>query len=93
MNSYLFEVAAKNAVIKTIEENHSEIYTIDQIHTVWFTHILGFKKGIFIDAGKMTGENNRIYEVTYDRDKKVLYVDEYDKVENVVITEIDTVVH
>lgn len=93
MNSYLFEVAAKNAVIKTVKENHSESFTIDQIHMVWFAHIMGFKKGIFIDAGKVAGENNRIYEVTYDRDKKALYVDEYDKVNNTVITKMDFDVH
>ena len=93
MNSYLFEVAAKNAVIKSVKENHSESFTIDQIHMVWFAHIMGFKKGIFIDAGKVAGENNRIYEVTYDRDKKALYVDEYDKVNNTVITKMDFEVH
>ena len=93
MNSYLFEVAAKNAVIKTVKENHSESFTVDQIHMVWFAHLMGFKKGIFIDAGKVAGENNRIYEVTYDRDKKALYVDEYDKVNNTVITKMDFEVH
>ena len=93
MNSYLFEVAAKNAVIKTVKENHSESFTVDQIHMVWFAHLMGFKKGIFIDAGKVAGENNQIYEVTYDRDKKALYVDEYDKVNNTVITKMDFEVH
>ena len=93
MTSYLFEVAAKNAVIKTVKENHGESFTIDQIHMVWFAHLLGFKKGIFIDAGKVAGKNNRIYEVTYDRDKNALYVDEYDKVENTVITEMDFIAH
>lgn len=89
MTSYEFEVAAKNAVIKAIKEMHDEDFPIEQINMVWFAHLLGFKKAILIDAGA----NNRLYEVTYNRDKNEMYVDEYDKVKNTVFTELDTEVH
>ncbi len=89
MTSYEFEVAAKNAVIKIIKEKYGEDYDISQISMVWFAHILGFKKAILIDAG----ENLRLYEVTYNRDKNELYVDAYEKQENVKLVDIDTTVH
>ncbi len=89
MSSYEFEVAAKNAVIKICREKFGDNYDITGIQMVWFAHILGFKKAILID----NGENLRIYEVTYNRDKNELYVDAYDKLTNVRLVEIDTVVH
>ncbi len=89
MTSYEFEVAAKNAVIQIVKEKYGEKYDIRQIQMVWFAHILGFKKAILID----TGENCRVYEVTYERNKKELYVDAYEKTENVKLCEIDTTAH
>lgn len=89
MTSYEFEVAAKNAVIKIIKEKYGEDYDISQISMVWFAHILGFKKAVLTDAG----ENLRLYEVTYNRDKNELYVDAYEKQENVKLVDIDTTVH
>lgn len=89
MTSYEFEVAAKNAVIKIIRETYGEEYDISYIQMVWFAHILGYKKAILIDLG----ENLRIYEVTYDRDKNQLYVDAYEKETNVMLADIDTVAH
>ena len=75
LTSYEFEVAAKNAVIDLIDEVYGEQYDISGIQMVWFGHIMGFKKAILIDVG----ENNRMYEVTYDRDRDFLYVDGYEK--------------
>ena len=89
MSSYEFEVAAKNAVIQVAQEKFGEKYDIRQIQMVWFAHVLGFKKAILIDSG----ENTRIYEVTYNRSKKELYVDAYEKRENVKFTDIDTEAH
>lgn len=89
MTSYEFEVAAKNAVIKIVRETYGEEYDISYIQMVWFAHILGYKKAILIDLG----ENLRIYEVTYDRDKHQLYVDAYEKETNVMLADIDTEVH
>ena len=89
MTSYEFEVAAKNAVIKVVQSKYGEEYDITGIQMVWFAHILGYKKAILIDAG----DNLRMYEVTYNRDRQELYVDAYQKRENVVFTDIDTEVH
>ena len=40
MTSYEFKKAAKNAVIKVLNEN----INIDQLDLVWFAHELGYKK-------------------------------------------------
>lgn len=89
MTSYEFEVAAKNAVIKVAKEKYGEDYDIAYVHMVWFAHILGYKKAILIDMG----ENLRLYEVTYNRDNNELYVDAYEKEENVKIVDINTTVN
>ena len=91
MTSYEFEVAAKNAVIDVIKKQYDETYPIGQINVVWMAHLLGFKKAILIDAGA----NQRIYEVTYNRDKNEMYVDAYEKASNTVYagTAIDTKAH
>ena len=91
MNSYDFCVAAKNAIIKVAKEKYGEDYRIEDVQVVWMVHLLGFKKGIYID----NGDNQRIYEVTYNRDRNEMYVDAYEKQSNTVVdrTKIDTVVH
>jgi len=91
MNSYDFCVAAKNAIIKVAKEKYGEDYKIEDIQVVWMVHLLGFKKGIYID----NGQNLRIYEVTYNRDKNEMYVDAYEKQSNTVVSgdEIDVVAH
>lgn len=88
MTSYEFEVAAKNAVIKIAKERYGEDYDITGVQMVWFAHILGYKKAILIDMG----ENLRLYEVTYNRDKNELYLDAYEKEENVKLVDINTTV-
>ena len=87
MNSYEFEVAAKNAVIKSIRKKYGEDYIIGEIQMVWFAHILGYKKSILIDMGP----NNRIYEVTYNKLQNEMYVDAYVKESNTVLTDFDMV--
>ena len=91
MNSYDYCVAAKNAIIKVAKEKYGEDYRIEDIQVVWMVHLLGFKKGIYID----NGQNQRIYEVTYNRDRNEMYVDAYEKQSNTVVygAEIDTVAH
>ena len=81
MTSYEFEVAAKNAVIHTIQETYGEVFHISDIQFTSFYHILGNKKATLIDTGK----NNRYYEVTYDLINNAMYVDVYDKQVNVRI--------
>ena len=89
MNSYEFEVAAKNAVIAVIRQEYDDEYNIQQIQMVWFAHVLGDKKAILIDNGM----NMRMYEVTYNREKNELYVDVYEKQHNEKVTDINTEVH
>ena len=89
MTSYEFEVAAKNAVIKAVKEIYGDEYDISDIQMVWFAHVLGNKKAIMIDMG----ENLRLYEVTYNCVKNELYLDAYEKQENVKLVDIDTTVH
>ena len=83
MSTYEFEVIAKNAVIKLIQDKFGEEYTIGQINVVWMAHVLGYKKVILIDSG----ENTRMYEVTYNLEKNELYADVYVKVSNTLIPE------
>lgn len=93
MTNYEFEVAAKNAVLKMISEYYADdeirATRIENIHMVWFAHVLGHKKAILIDGGV----NNRIYEVTYNSRLDEMYVDSYEKNHNVLVTEMDTTVH
>lgn len=90
MTSYEFEVAAKNAVIKR-NFDCNEFYTIEDISIVWHSYILGYQKAILID----NGYNNRLYEVTYNPDRDEMYLDEYQKSENMVFDAgmIDIQVH
>ena len=90
MTSYEFEVAAKNAVIQR-NFNCNEYYKIQDISIVWHAYILGYQKAILID----NGINNRLYEVTYNPDRDEMYLDEYEKKENMVFTAdmIDIEVH
>ena len=90
MTSYEFEVAAKNAVIKR-NFDCNEHYEIQDISIVWHAYILGYQKAILID----NGHNLRLYEVTYNPDRDEMYLDEYEKKENMVFTAdmIDIEVH
>lgn len=89
MTSYEFEVAAKNAVIRVVRKKYGEDYDISDIQLVWFAHVLGNKKAVLIDMG----ENLRLYEVTYNCNANELYLDAYEKEENVKLVKIDTTVH
>lgn len=85
MTSYEFEVAAKNAVVKSIKVLYDEDYNVNDISIVWFSHVLGNKKAIVIDNGK----NSRIYEVTYNTSKGEMYCDTYEKKANTVYNDKD----
>lgn len=77
MTSYEFEKAAKNAVIKTLNED----IQISELDLVWFAHELGYKKCTI--WGQPLG--SRYAEVTYNRDKDEMYVDIYQKINHKVI--------
>lgn len=78
MTSYEFEKAAKNAVIKVLNENIS----IEQLDLVWFAHELGYKKCTI--WGVPMGD--KYAEVTYNREKDEMYVDIYQKISNTKIS-------
>lgn len=75
MESAEFEILARKVLIYKISEYYQEDYWPEDIQMVWFAHVLGNKKAIFIDMGR----NSRIYEVTYNAAKNEIYVDGYDK--------------
>ena len=78
MTSSAFELAAKQAIIETVEDEYGERYTMNDIQAVWLCHVLGNKKGLFIDNGK----NARYYEVTWNAPLEEMYLDVYFKHEN-----------
>ena len=78
MTSQDFEIAAKHFLCEQIKKHYAETYNPEDINMVWFAHVLGNKKAIFID----NGQNERIYEVTYNAAANEMYVDEYGKLHN-----------
>ena len=81
MTSYEFEKAAKNAVIKILNED----IKVNELDLVWFAHELGYKKCTI--GGPKLG--TREAEVTYNRDKDEMYVDIYQKISNTKILASD----
>lgn len=86
MTSYEFEVAAKNAAIKVMEEKHSiSGVSISDVDFVWFAHELGFKK-----CTLWSPPFGYYYvEVTYNKLNHEMYVDVYLKQSNTLIQEKD----
>jgi len=82
MSTYKFEVAAKNAILKGIKEQYNEDFRIQDISVVWMAHLLNNKKGVFVDNGK----NQRLYEVTYNKERDEMYLDMYEKQINKAIS-------
>lgn len=85
MTSYQFEVAAKNAVVDIFRDEKDIEINISDIDLVWFAHVLGNKK-CTIWGSKM---GSYYAEVTYNVNKREMYVDIYDKESNRAIPEED----
>ena len=77
MNSYEFEVAAKNVVIDMLAKRGIEA-SIDELQLVWFTHLLGNKKCMIY--GPVMA--NLYAEITYARDSQMVYADLYQKLDH-----------
>lgn len=75
MTSEKFEVCAKATVSAMVLKTYGEFYDEENLHVVWMAYVLGNKKVILIDSG----ENRRMYEVTYNEQKDEMYVDIYEK--------------
>ena len=80
MTSYEFEKMAKNAAIKSAEK-YDRGLTIEDMHIVWFAHVLGNKKCLMFTE-KLEG---LYFEVTYNSLKEEIYVDTYGKLNNMRI--------
>jgi len=83
MTSYEYQVKAKNELIKILKEKYDETLTIEELHLVWFSKVLQNFKCIIIDLN----DNQRMYECTYNGDKKEMYLDIYNKEHNILIKE------
>lgn len=86
MSSYEFEVAAKNAVISALAKRDI-LVTIQDLELVWFAHVLGNKKCL-IWGREMEG---MYAEVTFSADTMMMYVDLYEKIENIPVSPDDQV--
>ena len=77
MTIYMFEVAAKNAVIDILAA-HGITASIEDLNLVWFTHLLGNKKCMIYGPvmGKMYAE------ITYASGSNSVYVDLYEKIDH-----------
>ena len=87
MNSYEFEIAAKNAVIEFCKKNFNETYDILGIELVHLSSIGKNKKCGLMDKGS----KKRIYIVTLNDDE--LLVEVYEKCHIQKVQEPDTDSH
>lgn len=81
MTTQEFEIAAKNAVIGIMKQNHGVTVEFKNLQFVWFAHELGYKK-----CTLYARELGHYYpEVTYNLEKNEMYVDIYLKQSNTCI--------
>lgn len=75
MTSYEFEVAAKNALLKVLEDDYDVLLSIKDLSLVWFGYIVGNMKCLIYSP-----EMGRLYaEVTWVKEHQAMYVDVYKK--------------
>jgi len=65
------------AVAGGVREVHPT-FSIDEIYVVWFAYVLGYWKALC----STSLPDGRYYEVTFNREKRVAFVDTYVKVRN-----------
>ena len=87
MNSYEFEIAAKNAVIEFCKKNFDEDYNILDVELVHLSSIGRHKKCALIDKGSY----QRIYIVTFNNNE--FNIDVYTKWQTQIVEEPDTDSH
>lgn len=81
MDSYKFQKACKEWLIKYYKEHYNKVIGIEDVFVVWSCKTLQNNK-ILIS----TTINDGVYvEVTYNGDKKESYFDIYTKVRNVLV--------
>lgn len=87
MNSYEFEIAAKNAVIELCKENFNEDYDILGIELIHLSSVGKNKKCALMDKGS----KQRIYIVTYNEGEFLVEI--YTKFQIKTVQEPDTDSH
>ena len=87
MTTAQFESVAKIAICDYAEDEFSLKLSAADIETVWMCHIIGNKKGLFIEYGQ---HSHRYYEVTWNAALDEMYVDVYKKQDKVTL-DIDQV--
>jgi hypothetical protein len=80
----VFVDRAKGIIRKLASDKYDEWYDYTDIAVVWQCKVLKNIKAIMIDNGK----NERMYEVTYNGEKDELYIDVYEKAENICVSEV-----
>lgn len=80
----------KNNIAKSLVEHYCEANNCNQSYVeafeVWHCYILGNEKWLFgvIVDGKST---DYYYEVTYNKEKEEIYIDEYKKTKNTCVSD------
>lgn len=74
----LDHVKSKNIVTEAYTASHMGM---DDVYVVWYAYVLGGWKALV----STTIPDGRYYEVTYDKNKKQTYLDEYIKTDNICI--------
>lgn len=72
---------ARAAETTTMDKPVETYVTINDVYTIWFAKTLQNWKAI----ASTTIPNGRIYEITYDGDKHQMYIDVYEKKDNLVV--------
>lgn len=94
-DSYEFEIICKNEIIKYfnshVDKTDNAKIGIKDVYVVWMCKTLQNSKALL----STTISDGKYYEVTYNGDKKELYLDVYVKLDNVCVseTEFDKEVH
>lgn len=86
MNSYEFEIAAKNAVIELCKENFNESYDILGIELIHLSTVGKNKKCALMDKGSQ----QRIYIVTFNNGEFLVEVYKKDQIRTVPNPDTDS---
>lgn len=83
MNEKDFVAFCRKAVMEHVNEeiHKSDPVTEEEVYVVWLTKVLQNNKALL----GTTRPDGLYYEITYDGDKKIAYVDEYIKVAQRVV--------
>ena len=89
MKELKFQTLAKKYVCqyvnRILDKSDKKTITEDDVYIVWMCYILGNNKALL----STTLNDGMYYEITYNADKKEMYIDAYKKWENMVINITD----